>query len=392
MGFIVGASLWPALLTGCAGVQEGMAPAPARTRPAMMRGAPAADMARAMLESAAAEQLGQPALDPARERRLLVYNAELHLVVGDIRATLDAVQRLAESLGGHLHTMEAQSIVVKVPADRFHEAMDAVAEMGELGRRAIRGADVTDQVQDLRLRLKNAEQMRDRLAALAERADDMKAVLDIERELGRVTETVETLKGKLQALEHSVAFSTITVHLNSPIPQAEWTVEIPFRWVYTLGQGLIARPDAQEPHVPSLRRRIVFKAPAGFVKYYEADYTSRLMSADGLRVYVRRHRNYDNGSLEFWSGLARRALVEKGGIALGEPEASELTNGRTAHIMQGRRRMGREDVAYLLAIWSDKGHVYTWETWGPAEEMEKALPALRNAIRTMHAPWYDFLF
>jgi hypothetical protein len=61
---------------------------------------------------------------------------------------------------------------------------------------------------------------------------------------------------------------------------------------------------------------------------------------------------------------------------------------RTAHVMKGQRRMGREDVVYLVAVWVDDDHVYTWETWGPAEAMEKAMPALKESIKTMRVPWY----
>ena len=69
---------------------------------------------------------------------------------------------------------------------------------------------MTDEFVDIQARLKNAYAIRDRLSELLSRAP-VKEALDIEKELGRVTEEIERMEGKLKLLRDQIAFSTITV-------------------------------------------------------------------------------------------------------------------------------------------------------------------------------------
>ena len=71
--------------------------------------------------------------------------------------------------------------------------------------------DVTDQATDLEIRLANARALRARLEALLADATTVTEVLEVERELSRVTTEVEQLDGQLRALADRVALSTVRV-------------------------------------------------------------------------------------------------------------------------------------------------------------------------------------
>jgi hypothetical protein len=91
--------------------------------------------------------------------------------------------------------------------------------------------------------------MRDRLAQLLERAN-VKESLELERELGRVTEELERLEGQMRLMRDKIDFSTIAVEFQ---PRAEGVVtsapapRLPFAWLRDLGlPKLLATHDSKE--------------------------------------------------------------------------------------------------------------------------------------------------
>ncbi|MEI8197027.1 MAG: DUF4349 domain-containing protein, partial [Phycisphaerae bacterium] len=178
-----------------------------------------------------------PATQPAR---IVIYSASLDVVVADVARSLEVMRATAESLGGYMQELDKLSITVRVPAARFTAAVAIAERLGEVTDRNIKAQDITEQMRDLKIRLDNAEQVRLRLKDLVAKSEKMKDTLEIEKELERVTETIELLKGKIQFLSQQAAYSTLKVTFNSPLPQQHMVAVIPFAWVRNLGDGLVA--------------------------------------------------------------------------------------------------------------------------------------------------------
>lgn len=165
--------------------------------------------------------------------RILIYTAQLQVSTTDIDAALTAARRLCDEVGGYMDALMPDSIRIRVPAARFDEVLERVKTLGTVRSRNIQAQDVTDEYVDLQLRLRNAEALRDRLAAILEKAQTVKETLEVERELGRIREEIERIKGRLATLEKQVAFSTITISFVRP---AEMQIERqapppPFPWL-----------------------------------------------------------------------------------------------------------------------------------------------------------------
>jgi hypothetical protein len=369
------------VLCGCA--------SPARWEPAY-EGRTARSYARAEAPAAPGEaaQEAKPALqappvDPDRTGRIMIYNAELSLVVGDISGAESAIEQGLKPLGAYMQSMNASTIVMKVPAARFEEAIALVEKLGEVTNKVVMGEDVTEQMRDLDIRLKNALEVRARLAKMLDQAQKMEDALRIEKELERVTETIELLKGKIRFLETNAAFSTLTVRLNSPEPQRNIETEIPFPWVRALG-GEIGTGRTGEPDVPWLGSGVAFDLPEGFIRYVEADHVTRAMSGDGVLILAARHENFRGGATDFWVPFVRRALAAGRAIALqGEPQEIKLKSGASAVLMAGSRSIGPKRYGYLLALIPLKGYVYTFEAWGESDPFEAQRAKLMEAIDSL---------
>jgi len=353
--------------------------------------------ARAGLPGAAARPIHasvvqQPKLDPARRERLVIYNGAIHLVVERISDTLDRIKTTIEGMGGYMQEMSANSITVKVPAEKFHDAIAMVEKLGEVTKKEIKGADVTDQVRDLRIRLENAERLRKRLLKLLEKSDKVEDTLKVEKELARVTETIELLKGRLRYIESKVAFSTLTVHVNSPLPQREIAAEIPFAWVRRLGADLTRGTAGSTSAALPFWRGMKFRLPDAYIKYFESDDETRAMSAEGVMIRLQRHENFRGGGLDFWAALVRRALVEQRAFAIKDQVDLELRTGVAARLFVASKEIGGKPYGYLVAVVARRHHVYTLEAWGPLENFTADRPKLEKAIRSLRAgPWYRLL-
>lgn len=177
-----------------------------------------------------------PETTPASGRKpLLVYTASLTLAVFGVDPALDAVEELARSRQGYLVRRSDAMITLRVPAAVFQETLTAVARLGDELHRDVSGRDVTEEYADLEIRLRNAEVVRQRLETLLDKAKVDEA-LAVERELARVTGTIEELKGKLKRMSELVAFSTITVNFQARgVEHVSAEHALPFYWLKELG-------------------------------------------------------------------------------------------------------------------------------------------------------------
>jgi len=330
-----------------------------------------------------ARELTAPSADPERGG-MVIYNAVVHVVVERIAESLERVRSTAVAMGGYLQEMETDSVTVKVPVARFQEALAAVDKLGEVTHREIKGTDVSETMRDLAIRLKNAEEVRSRLVKMLDRAEKMDDALKIEKELERVTEGIELLKGKIRYLENGVAFSTLTVRLNSPVPQKAVAGALPFPWVERLATEVTQGARPEPGYWTRGGQGPAFDLPEGYVRYADEGGSVRAMSADGVLVRVERRDNCEGGKAEFWAKLIRRTLVERRALAVGDAATLKLKSGAEARLLVGSKEVGGKETGYLLAVAADRKSVYTVEAWGPREafvadraKIDKAIQSLR---------------
>jgi hypothetical protein len=176
---------------------------------------------------------GQPPGGP-----LLIYQAELHLAVFEVEATQRAVLTIARELGGYLSYQDDTRVTIRVPAKKFQDSIEKLERVGDVVHRNIQAIDVSEEFRDTTLRLRNAEVVRERLEAILARAEKVEDALKVQAELGRVTELIETLKGKLRYMQDRIAYSTVTVHFQ-PRPSEQIgepeVYSLPFPWLDQLG-------------------------------------------------------------------------------------------------------------------------------------------------------------
>jgi hypothetical protein len=181
-----------------------------------------ADIKPVALEEAANAQPGAEAVG-----RKIIRNAEITLEVENPRDVQSKVGAIAEGLGGFVVTSEiAQysgsprvSITMRVPAERFAEAMEALRAAGSqvLGEK-MTGQDVTEEYIDLQARIRTKQALEVQFLEIMKQAKSVSDALQVQEQISEVRGEIERLEGRRRFLENQSSLSTIKVTLSSPTP------------------------------------------------------------------------------------------------------------------------------------------------------------------------------
>jgi hypothetical protein len=172
-------------------------------------------------ESAAADADRAPG---ARERKL-VRSAALRLEVEQYAAAREAVDAALARAGGHVARARVEhadgavafaSLDLRVPAAVLDAFVREVARLGAVLHEEMHADEISDEYYDARARLESARKLEQRLLEFADaKTSDVKGLLEVERELGRVREAIETLAGRIAGYDSQVALSALSLEMVS---------------------------------------------------------------------------------------------------------------------------------------------------------------------------------
>lgn len=166
----------------------------------------------------------ESAVAPPPANRTLVWTAWQTVEVEEPEVAAREVEELAKSLGGFAEDSSRESegastLRIRVPTADLESVLDHVAALGDEKERRTSARDVTEQLADLEATLVSKRQLRDRLRALLERAEKVKDLLDLERELSRVQGDIDRMEGRRERLQGQVDLATVHVTLTPPEPR-----------------------------------------------------------------------------------------------------------------------------------------------------------------------------
>jgi Domain of unknown function (DUF4349) len=214
--FGLGVLIAAGVATGCSRASEAAPPSAE---------SPSVGAAQALAASAS------PAAKTGNATRKILRQAELELEVAAPGTTQTAIERLAEQHGGYVVSAARDTdtgsavnvrvtLVVRVPQA---ELTGTIAELKRMGRgtgsERITSDDVTDEYVDLVARTASQKQLEAQYLEILKRAVTVKDAMEVQKELADVRTEIERMQGRQQLLDKESAFSTLTVHLTTAVPQ-----------------------------------------------------------------------------------------------------------------------------------------------------------------------------
>ena len=174
------------------------------------------------------------------QKRMVVYTADMQLVVADVQSALQDIGALAESVGGWVvgsnrDTTHSGYTSIRVPAERLDETMAELRRMSiEVQSESTTSQDVTDEYYDLRSRVKSLQATEEALIKLLDQAEKVEDALAVQQELARLQVEIEAHLGRIKLLEETAAYSLITAYLT--LAPAEMGVDAGADKTYSVGE------------------------------------------------------------------------------------------------------------------------------------------------------------
>ncbi|MEO7999494.1 MAG: DUF4349 domain-containing protein, partial [Gemmatimonadaceae bacterium] len=178
--------------------------------------APAAD-ASAPSGPPTAEQVANASAAAVVTPTMVIRNGTATIEVDSLELAIDAVQKLAVSMGGYVgnttqttgsNMVRSAEIELKIPSARYDATVGNLRPIGKIESQTSTAEDVGEEFFDVTARQANAHRLEERLIALlATRTGKLDDVLAVERELARVREEIERYEGRLRYLKSHVSTS-----------------------------------------------------------------------------------------------------------------------------------------------------------------------------------------
>ncbi|SEJ03948.1 protein of unknown function [Dyadobacter sp. SG02] len=144
--------------------------------------------------------------DPDATRKTIMASVEANRAY----VSKDAEERVIDAV--------SYIIIVHVPANRFDAFLTSVTKgVTNFRQKSISNEDVTAQYVDAESRLKTKKEIENRYRALLVKANTVKDILEIERELGEIRTDIEAAEAQFRQLNGDIKYSTLRIVFFKPI-------------------------------------------------------------------------------------------------------------------------------------------------------------------------------
>lgn len=166
----------------------------------------------------------QTAMKSSKDDRMVIYTANISILVKSYQDTLNLVQQQLLSMNGYIVESNSYAagegnalegtITVRIPQSKFASFLQSVEKGStKIIDRSISGQDVTEEYVDLESRLKSKQVVENRLLEFIEKAEKTEELLKVSKDLAAVQEEIEQLKGKMNYINNKVDLATVTINV-----------------------------------------------------------------------------------------------------------------------------------------------------------------------------------
>ena len=138
--------------------------------------------------------------------------SELSDVLARFGGDIDSEQTQSDRRG----RIVSSTVTVRVPVDRFDEAMTALGDLGKVKRADSSSKDVTSEVIDVDERVQTLANSLDRLQRFQDDAQSIDDLIRYENEITRREAELQSMRSQQAYLRDQTAMSTITVSISLP--------------------------------------------------------------------------------------------------------------------------------------------------------------------------------
>ena len=162
----------------------------------------------------------RPGLPTVTPNVIKTARLQLEVKEGKLQESVQAGVAVAERYGGFVVSTALDeekasygTVVVRVPAERFGQALEELKELGDVEGQSVSGQDVTQEFVDLEARLRNFSAQEAVLLRLMDRSRTVADTIRVQRELQGVQLEIERIRGRLRYLRDQTSMATIELNV-----------------------------------------------------------------------------------------------------------------------------------------------------------------------------------
>lgn len=150
----------------------------------------------------------------------IIKNAVLRFSTSDFEACKKRITDTVKKYGGYIASEKQENtsmqwrneVAIKVPAAAFEQCVESLTGGAtRVDEKSITSTDVTEEYVDLDARMKARLAVEQRYVQILQQAKNVKEILEVEAQLKSIREEIESAKGRLQYMDHHVAYSNISL-------------------------------------------------------------------------------------------------------------------------------------------------------------------------------------
>lgn len=189
-------------------------------------------------EAGAGGTEGQTSPTAAEDREIkIIRTGNIYAWTKDYEKFMDEMTAKVEAWGGYIENNTTEvyqayeddklmrgNLKIRVPQEKFDEAVSYLEEAAEVRRKNISEADATKEYYEKDNKVKNLEVQEQNLRELFEKAATVEEMLQIENELNRVRTEIDSLNISLADIDDRASMSTIDLEVEE-VKEADFTLK-----------------------------------------------------------------------------------------------------------------------------------------------------------------------
>ncbi len=158
--------------------------------------------------------------------RKIIRTATINIESEAVSRNFEDVANIATGAGGFVASSsfgnvgddkQRASVTIRVPGERYEDALRQLRQLGEVQSEQVGTTEVTAEFTDLESRLRNLQATEQQYIGFLARAVDLNEVLLVQDRLNATRAEIEQVQGRIGLLANQTDLATITVHLDPPI-------------------------------------------------------------------------------------------------------------------------------------------------------------------------------
>lgn len=164
-----------------------------------------------------------------------ILRVNYYLIAENPNSLINFIRKKTSEWEGYVKFFFESKIIVRVPAGTALKFREYVARKGYLIDEQVFRENVSEQMIDLKTRLKVKEKLLKDFYTIFE-SSQFHQTLDVEREIGKLIIEIERIKGKINYYTDRISLSEVTVNINYRVPVSGTEKKVTkWDWINKLG-------------------------------------------------------------------------------------------------------------------------------------------------------------